>query len=65
MQKHLQALGPSLLRTRSAIGLVAFTVLLTSWALTFAIGVEHLFGHAWDQLVMYNLADRYGLTGWI
>ncbi|XP_027073570.1 probable gamma-secretase subunit PEN-2 isoform X3 [Coffea arabica] len=49
----------------SAIGFVVFTVLLTSWALTFAIGGEHLFGHAWDQLVMYNLADRYGLTGWI
>lgn len=49
---------------RSAIGFTVFTALLSSWALTFAIGGEHLFGPVWDQLVMYNLADRLGLTSW-
>ncbi|KAB2627140.1 gamma-secretase subunit PEN-2 [Pyrus ussuriensis x Pyrus communis] len=49
---------------RSAVGFTVFTALLLSWALTFAIGGEHLFGHVWDQLVMYNLADTLGLTGW-
>ncbi|KAI4317101.1 hypothetical protein L6164_025006 [Bauhinia variegata] len=48
----------------SAIGFTVFTALLCSWTLTFAIGGEHLFGSVWDQLVMYNLADRLGLTGW-
>ncbi|KAK4780312.1 hypothetical protein SAY87_016418 [Trapa incisa] len=48
----------------SAIGLTAFTILLCSWALTFAIGGESLFGTSWNQLVMYNLADKWGLTGW-
>ncbi|KAJ7945237.1 Gamma-secretase aspartyl protease complex, presenilin enhancer-2 subunit [Quillaja saponaria] len=48
----------------SAVGFTVFTALLGSWALTFAIGGEHLFGPVWDQLVMYNLADRLGLTGW-
>ncbi|KAF3440597.1 hypothetical protein FNV43_RR18881 [Rhamnella rubrinervis] len=49
---------------RSAIGFTVFTALLSSWALTFAIGGEHLLGPVWDQLVMYNLADRLGLTSW-
>ncbi|KAL6284694.1 hypothetical protein ACE6H2_015623 [Prunus campanulata] len=49
---------------RSAVGLTVFTALLASWALTFVIGGERLFGHVWNQLVMYNLADRLGLTGW-
>ncbi|KAG5019435.1 hypothetical protein JHK82_015363 [Glycine max] len=48
----------------SAIGFAVFATLLSSWALTFAIGGERLFGPVWDQLVMYNLADRLGLTGW-
>ncbi|PIA41755.1 hypothetical protein AQUCO_02200292v1 [Aquilegia coerulea] len=48
----------------SAIGFVAFTVLLSSWALTFSIGGERLFGPIFDTLVMYNVADRFGLTGW-
>ncbi|KAE9608690.1 hypothetical protein Lal_00020853 [Lupinus albus] len=48
----------------SAIGLTVFTALLCSWALTFSIGGERLFGPVWDQLVMYNLADRLGLTTW-
>ncbi|TYH75703.1 hypothetical protein ES332_D04G038400v1 [Gossypium tomentosum] len=48
----------------SAIGFSVFSVILSSWALTFAIGGEHLFGSTWDQLVMYNVADRLGLTGW-
>ncbi|MBA0872931.1 hypothetical protein Goshw_023647 [Gossypium schwendimanii] len=46
----------------SAIGFSVFSVILSSWALTFAIGGEHLFGSTWDQLVMYNVADRLGLT---
>lgn len=48
----------------SAIGFTAFTILLCSWALIFAIGGESLFGNTWNQLVMYNLADKWGLTGW-
>ncbi|XP_050216617.1 probable gamma-secretase subunit PEN-2 [Mercurialis annua] len=50
---------------RSAIGFTAFSVLLCSWAMTFAIGGEKLFGPVWDKLVMYNVADQLGLTGWI
>ncbi|KAK9942482.1 hypothetical protein M0R45_008146 [Rubus argutus] len=49
---------------RSAVGFTLFTALFSSWALTFGIGGERLFGHVWDQLVMYNLADKIGLTGW-
>lgn len=48
----------------SAVGFTVFATLLCSWALTFSIGGERLFGPVWDQLVMYNLADRFGLTGW-
>ncbi|KAL9663846.1 hypothetical protein QQ045_019238 [Rhodiola kirilowii] len=48
----------------SAVGFATFTVLLTSWALTFAIGGEQLFGSNWDKLVMYNVAEKIGLTGW-
>ncbi|CAL5371857.1 unnamed protein product [Camellia sinensis] len=46
----------------SAVGFVVFTALLSSWALTFAIGGERLFGHVWNDLVMYNVAERFGLT---
>ncbi|GMN33027.1 hypothetical protein TIFTF001_003925 [Ficus carica] len=49
---------------RSAVGFMVFTALLSSWALTFAVGGERLFGPVWDQLVMYNVADKMGLTGW-
>ncbi|KAK4479138.1 hypothetical protein RD792_014649 [Penstemon davidsonii] len=49
----------------SAIGFLLFTAILLSWAFTFAIGGDHLFGHVWEELVMYNVADRYGLTGWM
>ncbi|KAE9604170.1 putative gamma-secretase aspartyl protease complex, presenilin enhancer-2 subunit [Lupinus albus] len=49
---------------RSAFGFIVFTALLCSWALTFSVGGERLFGPVWDQLVMYNLADRLGLTTW-
>ncbi|XP_010270387.1 PREDICTED: probable gamma-secretase subunit PEN-2 [Nelumbo nucifera] len=48
----------------SAIGFIVFTVLLSSWALTFAIGGERLFGPIWGDLVMYNVADKLGLTSW-
>ncbi|KAI9114066.1 hypothetical protein QN277_006479 [Acacia crassicarpa] len=48
----------------SAVGFSVFAALLCSWALTFAIGGERLFGPVWNELVMYNLADRLGLTGW-
>ncbi|KAK9214421.1 hypothetical protein WN944_006413 [Citrus x changshan-huyou] len=48
----------------SAVGFAVFTIVLLSWALTFAIGGEHLFGSAWDKLVMYNVAERLGLIGW-
>ena len=49
---------------RSAIGFTVFFVLLSSWALTFAIGGERLFGPTWNQLVVYNLADKIGLDAW-
>ncbi|KAK4358695.1 hypothetical protein RND71_020924 [Anisodus tanguticus] len=49
----------------SSIGFMVFTVVLSTWALTFSIGGERLFGHAWDKLVMYNVAEKYGLTGLI
>lgn len=48
----------------SAIGFAVFMAILSSWALTFAIGGERLFGPVWDKLVMYNVADKLGLTGW-
>ncbi|KAK6924253.1 Gamma-secretase aspartyl protease complex, presenilin enhancer-2 subunit [Dillenia turbinata] len=48
----------------SAIGFVIFTTVLSAWALTFAIGGESLFGSAWDDLVMYNVAEKLGLVGW-
>ncbi|KAL2528120.1 putative gamma-secretase subunit PEN-2 [Forsythia ovata] len=47
----------------SAIGFLVFAVILSSWSLTFMIGGNRLFGQVWDKLVMYNVADRYGLTG--
>ncbi|XP_057492782.1 probable gamma-secretase subunit PEN-2 [Actinidia eriantha] len=49
----------------SAVGFAVFAVLLSSWALTFSIGGERLFGHVWGDIVMYNVAERFGLTGWI
>ncbi|XP_054820236.1 probable gamma-secretase subunit PEN-2 [Prosopis cineraria] len=48
----------------SAVGFSIFAALLCSWALTFAMGGERLFGPVWNELVMYNLADKLGLTGW-
>ncbi|XP_073012931.1 probable gamma-secretase subunit PEN-2 [Typha latifolia] len=50
---------------RSAVGFLLFAVLLSSWALTFTIGGERLFGPAWKNLVMYNVGDKLGLTGWM
>ncbi|KAJ8765311.1 hypothetical protein K2173_012008 [Erythroxylum novogranatense] len=50
---------------RSAVGFMVFTSLLGSWALTFAVGGEHLFGPVWNKLVMYNVGDKLGLTGFI
>ncbi|XP_059432641.1 probable gamma-secretase subunit PEN-2 [Corylus avellana] len=47
---------------RSAVGFSIFTALLSAWALTFAIGGDRLFGPVWHQLVMYNLAEKLGLT---
>ncbi|KAM0939832.1 putative gamma-secretase aspartyl protease complex, presenilin enhancer-2 subunit [Dioscorea sansibarensis] len=49
---------------RSAIGFTLFTVLLSIWAFTFMIGGKSLFGSVWDDIVMYNVADKLGLTGW-
>ncbi|CAO2827678.1 unnamed protein product [Amaranthus hypochondriacus] len=49
----------------SAIGFSIATILVSSWALTFSIGGEHLFGPVWNKLVMYNVADQWGLTGWM
>lgn len=49
----------------SAIGFLVFALILSSWSVTFMIGGNQLFGPVWDKLVMYNVADRYGLTGLI
>lgn len=49
---------------RSAIGFTIFTVFLSIWALIFMIGGKSLFGSVWDDIVMYNVADKLGLTGW-
>ncbi|KMT09153.1 hypothetical protein BVRB_6g132590 [Beta vulgaris subsp. vulgaris] len=49
----------------SAVGFSIATILLSSWALTFSIGGERLFGPVWNQLVMYNVADQLGLAGWM
>ncbi|CAA3015993.1 probable gamma-secretase subunit PEN-2 [Olea europaea var. sylvestris] len=46
----------------SAIGFLLFAVILSSWSVTFMIGGNQLFGPVWDKLVMYNVAERYGLT---
>ncbi|KAK8672833.1 hypothetical protein V6N13_111192 [Hibiscus sabdariffa] len=43
----------------SAIGFSVFSVLLCSWALTFAIGGEHLFGPTWDQLQWQPLIPAF------
>ncbi|GAB4847765.1 hypothetical protein Ancab_026827 [Ancistrocladus abbreviatus] len=50
---------------RSAIGFTVFSTLLSSWALTFTVGGESLFGPIWDKLVTYNVADELGLSGWM
>ncbi|GMH24491.1 hypothetical protein Nepgr_026334 [Nepenthes gracilis] len=50
---------------RSAIGFTLFTLLLSSWALMFSIGGENLFGPLWDKLLMDNVANELGLTGWM
>ncbi|KAL9261337.1 putative gamma-secretase subunit PEN-2 [Drosera capensis] len=47
---------------RSAVGFSVFMVLLSTWAFTFAIGGEKLFGPMWEKLVMYNVAEELGLT---
>ncbi|KAJ3672085.1 hypothetical protein LUZ60_006806 [Juncus effusus] len=48
---------------RSGIGFMIFAVVLSTWAITFATGGEALFGPTWNELVMYNLSDKLGLTG--
>ncbi|PIN24255.1 putative membrane protein [Handroanthus impetiginosus] len=64
---HAQHSHPQLRRylVGSATGFLLFTAILSAWALTFAIGGESLIGHVWEELVMYNVAEKYGLTGWI
>uniref|UniRef100_A0A7N0VGC6 Gamma-secretase subunit PEN-2 n=1 Tax=Kalanchoe fedtschenkoi TaxID=63787 RepID=A0A7N0VGC6_KALFE len=49
---------------RSAIAFTIFALVLSAWALTFAIGGERLFGSNWDKLVMKNIAEKTGLTVW-
>lgn len=47
---------------RSAIGFVISAMVLSTWSLVFMIGGKQLFGPVWNRLVMYNIADEYGLT---
>lgn len=49
----------------SAVGFLMFTAILLTWILFFAIVGEHLLAHVWEDLAVYNVVDRYGLTGWI
>ncbi|KAF8646806.1 hypothetical protein HU200_065605 [Digitaria exilis] len=50
---------------RSAIGFAIFSVVLITWATTFIVGGKRLFGPAWNDLVMYNVADKLGLSGFM
>ncbi|KAF7040513.1 hypothetical protein CFC21_050402 [Triticum aestivum] len=50
---------------RSAIGFTIFAAVLLTWATTFIVGGERLFGPVWKDLVMYNVADKLGLTGFM
>ncbi|CAL4945453.1 unnamed protein product [Urochloa decumbens] len=50
---------------RSAIGFTIFSVVLITWATTFIVGGERLFGPGWNDLVMYNVADKLGLSGFM
>nr|CDM86746.1 unnamed protein product [Triticum aestivum] len=50
---------------RSAVGFTIFAVVLLTWATTFIVGGERLFGPVWKDLVMYNVADKLGLTGFM
>ncbi|KQK11650.1 probable gamma-secretase subunit PEN-2 [Brachypodium distachyon] len=50
---------------RSVIGFTIFAAVLLTWATTFIVGGERLFGPAWNDLVMYNVADKLGLTGFM
>ncbi|KAG8053872.1 hypothetical protein GUJ93_ZPchr0001g31220 [Zizania palustris] len=50
---------------RSAVGFTIFSLVLLTWATTFIIGGERLFGPAWNDLVMYNVADKLGITGFM
>nr|ABK21649.1 unknown [Picea sitchensis]ABK23472.1 unknown [Picea sitchensis] len=47
----------------SAIGFIVYTTVILSWALTFSIGGEHLFGSSWKRLAVYNIADNFELLG--
>uniref|UniRef100_A0A0D9VAK1 Gamma-secretase subunit PEN-2 n=1 Tax=Leersia perrieri TaxID=77586 RepID=A0A0D9VAK1_9ORYZ len=50
---------------RSAVGFTIFSVVLLTWATTFIIGGERLFGPGWNDLVMYNVADKLGISGFM
>jgi presenilin enhancer 2 len=50
---------------KSAIGFSIFAAVLLTWATTFIVGGERLFGPVWNDLVMYNVADKLGLTGFM
>ncbi|GAA0179088.1 hypothetical protein LIER_29929 [Lithospermum erythrorhizon] len=49
----------------SAIGFTVFATVLSTWAFTFAFGGERVIGPVWEDLVMYNVADKWGLSGFI
>jgi presenilin enhancer 2 len=50
---------------RSAIGFSIFAVVLITWATTFIVGGERLFEPMWNDLVMYNVADELGISGFM
>lgn len=48
---------------KSGIGFVICTIVLLSWAITFAKGGQQLFGSIWGHLAVYDVADRLELNG--
>ncbi|KAJ7522500.1 hypothetical protein O6H91_18G014500 [Diphasiastrum complanatum] len=48
----------------SGVGFMIYSTLLLSWALTFSMGGEKVFGPVWKQLAVYDIADKFELTGY-
>ena len=42
----------------SAVGFALSSVVVLTWALTFSLGGERLFGRSWNNYVTYNLSEK-------